>query len=152
MLSAVEESLSSTLDGLIGDLADSQRKKGLRASGESADSLSREVKSGSGLTSGRILGKGYWQYQERGRRPGRGKRPSRQMVESLRRWVKLRGMEEAAVWPIAMKIHRQGIRVPNPNNPGGVLSEPLEPRRVASLVKSNVTPVLVREIRNQLLK
>lgn len=113
-------------------LIDSQRQKGLRASGKSANSLRIDTRQ-EGIThvSG-LYGPAYWMAQQFGRKPGRYPKPSRAFVQSIRDWLTIRGLDYSP-YAVAFKINRDGIRVPNQFNPGGVLNV-LDPKQAGKLI------------------
>ncbi|WP_338876954.1 hypothetical protein WBJ53_14955 [Spirosoma sp. SC4-14] len=146
----IEEALTKKGGDFIEAVVVSQRQKKLRASGRSAASLHKRVtRSGTVLTL-EILGAAYFYQQQNGRRPS-SKRPSRAMVESIKEWTKIRGINIPA-YAIAMKIQRDGIKVPNPFNPGGVLSEPLNPDKVRSSLKVAIRPILIEGAKSTFFK
>ncbi|GAB3643941.1 hypothetical protein [Spirosoma arcticum] len=145
---AIESALEQKGDEFIEAVVVSQRKKGLRASGRSAASLRKTVARSGAVVTLQLLGKAYFYQQQNGRRPS-SKKPSRAMVESIREWTKIRGITIPA-YAIAMKIHRQGITVPNSHNPGGVLSDVLNTKRVTGILKTAIRPVLIESARSTL--
>lgn len=50
-----------------------------------------------------VWGLGYLYWNQYGRRAG-----TLPPIEVIRQWVKVKGIPEAAVWPIALKLKRQG--------------------------------------------
>lgn len=48
---------------------------------------------------------------ETGRKPTPEKGPSEDMIANIREWVRARGMDEDAVWPIAKKINNEGTKL-----------------------------------------
>ena len=50
-----------------------------------------------------VYGKGYLYWVQYGRKPG-----TLPPIEAIRQWVKVKGIDEKAVWPIAFKIKRDG--------------------------------------------
>lgn len=148
--SAIEAAADRVIDGLIADTVESQRKKGLYASGKSAKSLRRIAQRSGTIISRQIVGAAHWKYQQNGRGPSRsGRGGGRSLVDALREWKKHKGIE-INEYALAKKIHREGIRVPNRFNPGGVLSEPLNAKRVTGLLKTAVRSELIQSIRSEL--
>jgi len=54
-----------------------------------------------------VRGVGYLYWNQYGRRPG-----VMPPLDAIRQWVKVKGIPEAAIWPIAMKLKRQGSYKP----------------------------------------
>lgn len=98
---------------------------GLRASGSFERGLEGEVK-GNVIT---MWGAHHSLFMEQGRRAG-GMPP----VERIAEWIEnKKGLPQSFIenkdqikWAIAKNIAKQGIKVPNKHNKGGVISKPLE--------------------------
>ena len=70
-----------------------------------------------------------------------GKRPP---LWIIRKWIEDKNKQGAtiplsAAYPIAKLIGEEGIKVPNKHNPGGVVSDVLNPARVLKLQNEIVT-------------
>lgn len=128
---------------LVEDVRTSQRRKGLRASGRSAASTRAVVRTNQSRKRLQILGAKHWRFQQNGRGPGKFPKPSRKMVLAIEEWLKERGLNIPA-YAVAFKINRDGIKVPNQFNPGGVLSEPLAIKRVTGLMKTALRPQYIK--------
>ncbi|MGV3556919.1 hypothetical protein [Larkinella arboricola] len=144
-----DSALERVGDGLISDTRQSQRQRRLVASGKSAASLRRQVIRNGSIATLQIHGAAHWRFQQQGRRPGTGKKMPGKLYRAIKEWVRIKGID-INPFLIARKIHREGIRVPNPYNPGGVLSEPLAPKRATGLLKLALRSDLVKSIRSQL--
>ena len=70
------------------------------------------------------MGAHYARYMEEGRGPN--KRQDRGMIAfiyvKLLEWMKVKGVTDINPWMAARKIVREGIKVPNRFNKGGVIS------------------------------
>ncbi|GAB3882758.1 hypothetical protein [Spirosoma agri] len=148
-LITIGEALDEKGDEFIEAVVVGQQRRGMRASGRSAASLRKEVSQSGHIHTLRILGKAYFYQQQNGRRPS-NKKPSRAMVESLREWIKIRGLG-IPPYALAMKIQRDGIKVPNRFNSGGVL-DPLKPDRVRSILKPFIRPILIESAKSTFFK
>ncbi|GAB3994606.1 hypothetical protein GCM10028807_32570 [Spirosoma daeguense] len=137
-------------DALVAAVVQSQQQKGLRDTGYSADNTFAQVRLGSSGFTLEIVGPAYWRFQERGRGPNRSGKPSRDMVQKMKAWAVRHGMPEEAGYPIAAKIAREGIAVPNAYNPGGVITDPLDATRIAQEVSSELAPIIKEEIKTTL--
>ncbi|ARK09007.2 hypothetical protein A6C57_01030 [Fibrella sp. ES10-3-2-2] len=104
------------------------------------------------ITRLRILGSRIFRILQNGRGPNRSGKPSREQIDGLTEWVKLRGIPVAAVWAIATKQARYGTIVPNRNNPGGVLSQPLSKPNVVERLKPALRSAALDEVRTQLFR
>lgn len=128
----------------------SQKAKNLRDTGASANSLVVTVLNTDKTVAGQLHGFERWRYQENGRGPNRSRKPSRQMVDDIRAWAKRHGIEQEAAYPIALKIAREGIEVPNPHNPGGVLSEVLNTETVRKELGPALRSAILKELKFQI--
>lgn len=123
------------LTKLRDDIEASYKAKGLMASGNFAKELKLVV----GSNSAQITAPRYVGAMEGGRAAGR-----RPPVAIIRDWIIAKNKMGAnipleAAYPIAKKIGEEGIKVPNEHNPGGVVSDVLNPARVLKLQSEIVT-------------
>lgn len=126
-----------------------QQQLGLRTSGYSADTTKAvTIRQGPEVV-GQLTGVSYWRSQNSGRGPNRSRKPSRAMVDAIKQWTKVKGINIPA-YPIAAKIAREGIKVPNPHNPGGVLDMVLNAETLTYELKTVLRPVYGQQLRNAL--
>ena len=123
------------LTKLRDDIEASYKAKGLMASGNFAKELKLVV----GSNSAQITAPRYVGAMEGGRVAGR-----RPPVAIIRKWIEDKNKQGAtiplsAAYPIAKAIGEYGIKVPNSHNPGGVVSDVLNPARVLKLQNEIVT-------------
>lgn len=120
------KSISTFLKNVIDDIIKDQAQKGIRASGDSANSLRAK----SDTDSGQIYGSGYFRYQEQGRRPG-----AFPPLQSIQDWIVIKGIQpdgisiESLAFLIARKIAKNGTDIFEGKRPGLKLSEIVEKRR-----------------------
>jgi hypothetical protein len=130
----LEEVLLNRGNKLVDNIVKAQEERGLTASGYSARNTRPIVTREGKVVVLEVIGPAYWRNQQYGRGPNRRKgRPSRAFIETIREWIKVKGVPiplEAAP-AIANKIVNQGIRVPNHHNRGGVLTVPINPETIA---------------------
>lgn len=123
------------LTKLRDDIEASYIAKGLKASGNFAENLKLEMNGNNAkITAPRYVG-----AMEGGRVAGR-----HPPVAIIRDWIIAKNKMGAnipleAAYPIAKKIGEEGIKVPNEHNPGGVVSDVLNPARVLKLQSEIVT-------------
>lgn len=146
---SIEEVLTNKGQEFIEAVITSQKSKGLKASGESARSLRLSVTRHGKLHRLQLLGLARFRFQQSGRGPGKFKRPPRAMVAAIADWLQIKGLDIPA-YAVAMKINKEGIDVPNPHNAGGVLSEPLNPKRIRGILKTGIRPVLIQSAKSNL--
>lgn len=123
------------LTKLRDDIEASYKAKGLMASGNFAKELKLVV----GGNNAKITAPRYVGAMEGGRAVG--KRPP---LWIIRKWIEDKNKQGAniplsAAYPIAKTIGEFGIKVPNSHNPGGVVSDVLNPARVLKLQNEIVT-------------
>jgi len=123
-VSKLSELIESEFDQTSKDLAAQYRSLGLRASGEYERSLESRVNEQGENIKAVIMGAHYARYMEEGRGPN--KRQDRGMIAfiyvKLLEWMKVKGVTDINPWMAARKIVREGIKVPNRFNKGGVIS------------------------------
>ena len=123
------------LTKLRDDIEASYKAKGLMASGNFAKELKLVV----GGNNAKITAPRYVGAMEGGRIAG--KCPP---LWIIRKWIEDKNKQGAtiplsAAYPIAKTIGEFGIKVPNSHNPGGVVSDVLNPARVLKLQNEIVT-------------
>ena len=120
----IAEKVKEYGDKAVKDLIDNYNKLGLRASGRYARELKSVVTTSGTKTNLKITGPIEAIFMEQGRGPN--KVQSHQAVKNLgwylQQWVADKGIN-VNPYAAAHKIVYQGITVPNPNNPGGVISD-----------------------------
>ena len=120
----IADQIQTYLDATIPDLIKSYDEKGLRASGQYADELKAIVVQSGTKINAKIVGPIQSIFMEGGRGPNRDQ--SQQAVKNLgwylKQWVADKGID-VNPYAAAHKIVYSGIQVPNPHNPGGVISD-----------------------------
>lgn len=119
-----------------------QAQRGLRASGASADSLVIEQ---FGDSSRLVDGAGYFEYQERGRGPGRSPLAVPKFLrEKIYQWLQWKkyGLDfnneserRRLAYLIARKIQLKGTYTHIKGDPTGVISEPITTQRIDELLE-----------------
>lgn len=81
---------------------------GMWATGETGRSLRIQVKQEGTKYHLELIGRPYFMTVQTGRKPTPNKKPSREMISNITRWVEARGIDLEAVWAIATVIQRRG--------------------------------------------
>lgn len=81
---------------------------GKKASGNLIKSLKYTIEQNGDIIELDIEGAPYWQYVDKGRRPGKFA-----PVSALQKWARLKGIPQSAVYAINLKIFRKGIAPTN---------------------------------------
>lgn len=135
------------VERLRAEVAANYNKMGLKASGN----FERELKVtdyGSGV---RLTAPLYVMNMENGRKPG--KRPP---MDVIKRWIRDKNKQganipEGAAFAIAKKIGKEGIKVPNQYNGGGVVSNIVTPQLVTRITE-DIKQIIRVTILNSLIK
>lgn len=153
----VKQKVDGWLISTIAALVAQYNKMGLRASGKYEKELEPfSTFSDSHINCG-IKGAFHSQFMENGRLPN-----TNQDVDSLRAFVGWAGSTFLADWveqknlsinpfAAAWKIAREGIPVPNANNPGGVISDVINEKRVNELI-NDMGQVFSIQIKSDVIK
>jgi len=148
----IAEKVKEYADKAVKDLIDNYNKLGLRASGRYARELKSIVTTSGTKTNLKITGPIEAYFMEHGRGPN--KVQNHQAVKNLgwylQQWVADKGID-VNPYAAAHKIVYQGITVPNPNNPGGVISDIINDQWFAELNKVIGLDVITR-IESDILK
>jgi hypothetical protein len=135
----IQDIVNTWLDDMQRDLISNYNRLGLRASGAWADSLEQFKDVQAGKLKIGILANDYTTYLENGRNPNKNQTP-----EALKSWVGWAGSTFLDKWvqdkkinanpfAIAWKIAREGWRVPNQHNAGGLVSDVVTREKVYEL-------------------
>jgi hypothetical protein len=96
---------------LMNDIRANMGAAGMNVTNETAASLRIEVTQEGTRTRMKMYGRPYFMTVQTGRKPTPGKKPSREMIDNITRWVEGRGMDTEAVWAIATKIQEKGTKL-----------------------------------------
>ena len=96
---------------LISNIRKNMTDAGQNATGETANSLQFEIKQESTKYKFTLTGRPFFMTVQTGRKPTPGKKPSRDMISNLTRWVNARGLPASSVWAIATKIQEEGTKL-----------------------------------------
>ena len=152
-----EKIINKWLEETKTDLVKNYKRLGLKASGDWAKSLKEfDKKTSTGRKFG-IQGNDYTQYLELGRRPNKNQNP-----EYLKRWVGWAGSTFLKKWvedkrlnispfAVAWKIAREGTKVPNKNNAGGLVSDVVTTKRINELNKE-LSYYYISEFKSDIIK
>lgn len=78
---------------------------------ESSKSLRYEITEQGTTLKNTIYAKPYFAVVETGRKPTPDKKPSRDMINNISKWVEVRGKPENMVWAIAVSIQKKGTNL-----------------------------------------
>lgn len=101
---------SRTID-LLNNIRINMGRAGMNATNETQHSLRYEIDQDGPNLKVRVYGRPYFMTVQTGRKPTPEKKPSREMISRLMRWVDARGMDESAVWAIATNIQKKGTQL-----------------------------------------
>jgi len=136
----------------VKDLIKSYEDKGLRASGRYARELKSIVTKSGTKTNLKITGPIEAYFMEHGRAPN--KVQNHQAVKNLgwhlQQWIADKGID-VNPYAAAHKIVYEGIQVPNPHNPGGVISDVVNEDWIDEL-KKIIGLDVITDIRSDVLK
>lgn len=118
------ENAASVLNEGLQDIVD-QIKASLRsadrvATGKTLEKITIEIEEGSGKVIGRIYAPSYITNLEDGRKPTENNSGTG-WKDSLLEWIRARGIDEDALYPIYKKINEKGYK-----GTEGVLSDPIK--------------------------
>lgn len=130
-------------------------RQGLRASGSYAKSLEPQVKeTAKGFNAVMKSAKhAYW--MQNGRQPNKVKSPeqAKQLYPIISEWVKDKGLnfDKGHIFAICLKIVYEGIKVPNQYNPGGVVDNVVNRKRIDVLM-AKIGSAFQEQIRSDVIK
>jgi len=156
-MSALEQKINDALESVKKDLVDSYQSKGLRASGNWEQELESFCQINSDNYRFGILGASYSEQLENGRLPNKNQTPDGLKAwvgwagsTFLKQWVKDKNID-ASPFAIAWKIAREGVKVPNSFNKGGLVSDVINEKtinRFTEIISFDQIESLKSDIRN----
>jgi hypothetical protein len=138
------------------DLINNYNRMGLRASGKFARELEPIVSDGPLSVRAYMLSAPHAFFMENGRRPTRNQ-GNGNLRELIRAWIDNKGIiprgisKDSLAYIITRKIHKEGIKVPNQYNSGGVISNVITNERINKLVKE-ITPIFSSYVKSETIK
>lgn len=96
---------------LINDIRANMGSAGMNVTNETSHSLEFQIKQDGPNYKFTLLGRPYFMTVQTGRRPTPGKKPSREMVENIGKWLEGRGMDMDSAWAVATKIQEKGTKL-----------------------------------------
>lgn len=153
----IKEIVDNWLAGIERDLILNYDRLGLRSSGNWAESLEQFTDlSGNYLKIG-IKGSDYTYYLENGRGPNTNSDPEALRVwvgwagsTFLKDWAESKGID-ASPYAVAWKIAREGWRVPNQHNTGGLVSDVVTKGKMIDLAR-DITEGIIKEFKSGVIK
>ena len=114
------ESLNKGLNGLLNDITQNLYKNNRVASGKTAKSLRVVIDVTPDVVKGTLLGSSVLETLEYGRGKTKNAGSSPSWETDLRNWMRIRGIDQSAFYPIWRKINRDGY-----DGTKGLISDPI---------------------------
>lgn len=112
MISAeVYKAISDQNNNFISKVRANLASTGTDATGESSKSLTYLIIAQGDVVTSTIYAKPFFGVVETGRKATPDKKPSRDMITNIEKWVAVRGKPENMVWAIATKIQKEGTEL-----------------------------------------
>jgi hypothetical protein len=151
-----KEIIDNWLNEIQTDLIKNYDRLGLRASGNWANKLEQFQNQDGNLIKLGILGEKYTGAIEFGRLPTKmGSIPGK-LKGIIRKWIDVKGItprdgisKDSLAFLITRKIHREGWKVPNRFNAGGLVSDVITKSRISELMKK-LSLYYIEEIKTDL--
>lgn len=136
-----QEEIKIWFDLLKSDILKEYDAQRLKASGKFERLLEINIKSQDNKIKGVLLGANYAEQLDRGRGKTKASGGTGVLREAIEQWVKDKGIvprdgisRKSLVYLITRKIHRDGIKVPNKYNVGGIITKIITEQRIQELV------------------
>jgi hypothetical protein len=138
-------------------LSDNYKLYGLKASGKWEGELETYIEENqTGIKAG-IKGSYYTYWMENGRGPNIDQSPKglRAWVgwagsTFLKKWCENKGLPGSLSYAVAYKIARQGIKVPNNHNPGGLVENSINETLIKKL-QENISVVFQQKLKSDVI-
>lgn len=133
--------LQKGLDVLLNDITQSLYKNNRVASGKTARSLKVVMNVGSDIVKGSLLGSSVLEQLEFGRGKTKNGSNSATWEKELRDWMRIRGIEQSAFYPIWRKINRDGYK-----GTKGLITDPITSFK--NTIAKELGAVIVKDLRD----
>jgi|SRR5688572_18829749 len=87
----------------------------------------------------RVSGKPFVYVVETGRKPTPDKKPSRDMINNIKEWVKAIGKPESMAWAVAVKINKEGTELYKLGGRKDIISSVVNEQLINQLSKECLT-------------
>lgn len=112
MIAEMIKILNHEAQGLVDQIRENLASSGTNASKDTSDSVEYETSNkGHARYKIMILGRPYFMTVETGRKPTPDKKPSKEMITNLAKWLRSRGKSESLKWAIGMAINKSGTKL-----------------------------------------
>lgn len=108
---AIDDILAQAGKSAVEKIQANLSSAGTNATSETSRSLHYSVENQGNKTILTIVAKPYFMVVETGRKPTPDKKPGREMIENIGRWLASRGKEESMKWAVAVKINKEGTEL-----------------------------------------
>ena len=132
--------LNKSLESLKLDIQDSLRKNNRVASGKTSKSLRIKIDANANQVTGTLLGSTVLDNLEYGRKSTKNAGTTASWEKQLRDWMRIRGIEQSAFYPIWLKINRDGYE-----GTDGLVSDPVE--KFKDLISSKLKVELIKDFK-----
>ena len=132
--------LNKSLESLKMDIQDNLRKNNRVASGKTSKSLRIKIDANANQVKGTLLGSTVLDSLEYGRGATKNAGSSASWEKELRDWMRIRGIDQGAFYPIWRKINRDGYE-----GTGGLVSDPVE--KFKDLISSKLKIELIKDFK-----
>lgn len=105
---AIDDILAQAGKSAVEKIQANLSSTGTNATSETSRSIHYSVENQGNKTTLTIVAKPYFMVVETGRKPTPDKKPGREMIENIGRWLAARGKEESMKWAVAVKINKEG--------------------------------------------
>lgn len=108
---AIDDILAQAGKSAVEKIQANLSSTGTNATSETSRSLHYSVENQGNKTILTIVAKPYFMVVETGRKPTPDKKPGREMIENIGRWLAARGKQESMKWAVAVKINKEGTEL-----------------------------------------
>lgn len=108
---AIDDILAQAGKSAVEKIQANLSSTGSNATSETSRSIHYSVENQGNKTILTIVAKPYFMVVETGRKPTPDKKPGREMIENIGRWLAARGKEESMKWAVAVKINKEGTEL-----------------------------------------
>lgn len=132
---AIDDILAQAGKSAVEKIQANLSSTGTNATSETSRSLHYSVENQGNKTILTIVAKPYFMVVETGRKPTPDKKPGREMIDNIGKWLAARGKKESMKWAVAVKINKEGTELYKKGGRKDIVSNVITDKFIQTVMK-----------------
>jgi len=139
MVIAIDDILNAAGKSAVDKIQGNLSATGTNATSETSQSVKYSVETHGNKSTLTIVAKPYFMVVETGRKATPDKKPGREMLEGIGKWLAARGKEEGMKWAVAVKINKEGTELHKKGGRKDIVSNVINDQFIDDLMNEILT-------------